>query len=54
MWVQSDGQPEQWVVLIKYSPSRIQTVAEQLLHGNQDFLQCDDYAATPMFAIEPA
>jgi transposase len=44
MWVQRGGPPESPVVLFTYSPSRSQTVAEQLLEGYQGFLQTDGYA----------
>lgn len=43
MWVQKGGPPEQRVILFTYSPSRSQTVAEQLLEGYQGFLQTDGY-----------
>jgi transposase len=45
MWVQRGGPPEQQVVLFTYSPSRSQTVAEQLLEGYQGYLQSDGYLA---------
>lgn len=45
IWLQRSRPPVQRVVLFRYSPSRSQTVAEQLLHGYQGFLQCDGYAA---------
>jgi transposase len=44
MWVQRGGPPEQPVILFSYSPSRSQTVADQLLHDFQGILQTDGYA----------
>jgi transposase len=44
MWVQRGGPPESPVILFTYSPSRSQTVAEQLLDGYQGYLQTDGYA----------
>jgi transposase len=44
MWVQRGGPPEQPVILFNYSPSRSQTIANQLLHGFQGILQTDGYA----------
>jgi transposase len=44
MWVQHGGPPEQPVILFSYSPSRSQTVADQLLHDFQGILQTDGYA----------
>lgn len=38
MWVQKGGPPESPVILFTYSPSRSQTVAQQLLEGYQGFL----------------
>jgi len=45
MWVQRGGPPESPVVLFTYSPSRSQTVAQQLLDGYQGYLQTDGYTA---------
>jgi transposase len=43
MWVQRGGPPEQPVILFNYSPTRSQTVADQLLYGFQGILQTDGY-----------
>lgn len=45
MWVQRGGPPSQPAITFSYSPSRSQTVAEQLLEGYQGFLQTDGYTA---------
>jgi len=42
--VQRGGPPEQPVILFNYSPSRSQTIVNQLLHGFQGILQTDGYA----------
>jgi len=44
LWVQRGGPPNQPVVMFHYSPTRSQTVADQLLQGFSGTVQTDGYA----------
>ena len=47
LWVQRGGPPDQPVIVFNYSPTRSQTVADQLLQGFSGTLQTDGYAGYP-------
>ena len=47
LWVQRGGPPKQPVVMFHYSPTRSQTVADELLQGFSGLLQTDGYAGYP-------
>lgn len=44
LWAQRGGPPNQSVVMFHYSPTRSQTVADELLQGFSGILQTDGYA----------
>jgi hypothetical protein len=44
MWVQTDGPPDQPVILFDYSTSRAQEVPTRLLEGYRGYVMTDDYA----------
>ena len=47
LWAQRGGPPNQPVVMFHYSPTRSQTVADELLQGFSGILQTDGYAGYP-------
>jgi transposase len=47
LWVQRGGPPDQPVVTFHYSPTRSQTVADELLQGFSGTVQTDGYAGYP-------
>jgi transposase len=47
LWVQRGGPPKQPVVMFHYSPTRSQTLADELLQGFSGLLQTDGYAGYP-------
>lgn len=50
MWVRRGGPPDRPVVLFNYSPSRGQSVADELLGGFEGYLQSDAYQVYANFA----
>lgn len=50
MWVRRGGPPDRPVVLFNYSPSRSQSVADELLDGFEGHLQSDGYQVYANFA----
>lgn len=47
LWVQRGGPPDRPVVMFHYSPTRSQTVADQLLQGFSGTVQTDGYTGYP-------
>lgn len=52
LWVQRGGPPDQPVIVFNYSPTRNQTVADQLLQGFTGTVQTDGYAGYPAVCLK--
>jgi hypothetical protein len=53
MWVQTDGPPNQPVILFDYSTSRAQEVPSRLLESYRGYLMTDDYAGYNALGVQP-
>ena len=52
LWVQRGGPPNQQVVMFHYSPTRSQTVADELLKDFSGTVQTDGYAGYPSVCVK--